>query len=109
MENIYTAYTKTIGGKDFYFVKKYTSFPEYEGSPKVLENLGMHPNFYRACDIAKVYDEEIINKLMSELQIFPETAKAVPLKKVNALTHTLVKSTQQIILKLRLAGINQSI
>ncbi len=106
MENIYTAYTRTINDVNFYFVKKYTSFPEYEGMPKVLDSLGMHINFYRACDIAKIYDEEIISRLLDELHILPETAKVVPMKKVNSMTHTLIKNTQQVILKLRLAGIN---
>ena len=106
MENIYTAYTRVINDVSFYFVKRYTIFPEYEGVPKVLENLGMHTDFYRACDIARIYDEEIVSKLLDDLHILPETAKVVPMKKISAMTHSLIKNTHQVILKLRLAGIN---
>lgn len=106
MESIYTASTKVVNGMNFYFVKKYTVFSEYNGAPKILDSLGMHTNFYSACNIAKVYDELIINKLMNEVHIIPETAKVVHMKAVRAMTHSLIKNTHQVILKLRLAGLN---
>ena len=106
MENIYTAYIREVNGVDFYFVKKYNIFPEVTGSLKVLESFGMHSNFYRACDIAKIYDEATINKLLNGFHIRPEDTKIAPVKPVNALTHSLRKTTQQVILKLRWAGIN---
>ncbi len=106
MENIYTAYSRVVNDVNFYFVKKYTIFSEFEGAPKVLESFGMHKDFYRACDIAKIYDEAIVNQLLDELHIIPQTAKLVPMNGVRAMTHSLIKNTHQVILKLRLAGIN---
>lgn len=106
MENIYLAYTKVINDATFYFVKKYTTFPELEDMPKVLDSMGMHRDFYRACDIAKIYEEAVINKLLDELHILPVTEKVIPMYGVKAITHSLVKNTQHAILKLRLAGIN---
>ena len=106
MENIYTAYTRMVNNVNFYFVKRYTVFSEYEGMPKVLNDLGMHTDFYRACYIAKIYDEAIVTQLLDELQIAPETAKVVSMNGVKAITHSLIKNTHQAILKLKLAGIN---
>ena len=106
MENIYTAYIREVNGVEFYFVKKYNIFPEMKGAPKVLESFGMHTNFYRACDIAKIYDEATITKLLNGFHIRPEDTKIVPAKAVNAFTDSLRKTTHQLILKLRLAGIN---
>jgi hypothetical protein len=106
MENIYKAYVKEINGVDFYFVKKYTSFPEYEDFPYVLDNMGMHTDFYKACDIANVFDEVVITQLMNELHIIPDTARIIHIHPVKAMTHTLIKNTQHAILKLRLASIN---
>lgn len=107
MENIYTAYSKDISGKTFFFVKKYNVFPEFEGFPKVLDNMGMHTDFYKACDIAKINDETILKKLLSQLRIPPEPTKAIQIHGVKAVTHNLLKNTHQAILKLRLAGFNQ--
>ncbi|MEO6838152.1 MAG: hypothetical protein ABI185_07170 [Ginsengibacter sp.] len=106
MESIYKAYTKEINGVLHYFVKKYSIFPEYEGFPEVLDTIGMHNDFYKACDIAKIYDEIIIGKLMKELHIIPESARVIHMHGVKAVTHSLIKNTHQAILKLRLASIN---
>ena len=107
MENVYTAYTKVVNNVTFYFVKKYTIFPEYQDVPKVLNTMGMHIDFFRACDIAQIFNEAIINKLLlDELHILPDTAKMIPMNGVKAITHSLIKNTHQAILKLRLAGIN---
>jgi hypothetical protein len=106
MENIYNAYTREINGKVFYFVKKLTAFPEIEDCPPVLEHMGMHTNFYKACDLAHINDDIAINQLMNDLHIVTESAKVIHLQKIKSITHSLVKNTQHAILKLRLASIN---
>ena len=106
MENIYKAYTKEINGKTFYFVKKFSIFPEYENFPSVLDAMGMHTNFFKACNIAKIDDEGIINKLISELHIIPESGRVIHMQRVKAITHSLIKNTHHAILKLGLASIN---
>jgi hypothetical protein len=106
MENVYSAYTKVINDVTFYFVKKYASFPEYKDLPQVLETMGMHTDFYRACDIAQVYDEVIINQLLDDLHILPESARVITMGPKKSITHTLLKNTHHVISKFRLAGIN---
>jgi hypothetical protein len=106
MENIYNAYTKEINGKTFYFVKKFTAFPEIKDCPPVLEQMGMHTNFYKACDLAQITDKNAINQLMNDLHIVTESARVIHLQKVKSITHSLVKNTQHAILKLRFASIN---
>jgi len=106
MENIYKAYTKEINGKTFYFVKKLSAFPEYENCPTVLDGMGMNTNFYKACNIAHVYDDLAVNKLMNELHIIPESARVIHLPKIKSITHSFLKNTQHAILKFRLASIN---
>jgi hypothetical protein len=106
MENIYKAYTKEINGKTFYFVKKFSVFPEYENSPKVLDAMGMHTDFYKACNIAKIDDDIVVRNLMNELHIIPDSDRVIHMHGVKAMTHSLIKNTQQAILKLRLASLN---
>jgi hypothetical protein len=106
MENIYKAYTKEINGKTFYFVKKFSVFPEYENSPKVLDAMGIHTDFYKACNIAKIDDDIVVRNLMNELHIIPDSARVIHMHGVKAMTHSLIKNTQQAILKLRLASLN---
>ena len=66
MEFFYTAYTKTINDITYYFVKKYTRFPELKNAPAVLESYGMHTNFNKACKIAAIEDPEIKQQLFKE-------------------------------------------
>ncbi len=106
MEKIYKTYTKQINGKTFYFVKKFSVFTEYENSPKILDSMGMHSDFYKACNLAKIYDELTVNKLMKELHIIPDSARIIHFPKVKAMTHSLIKNTHNAILKLRWASIN---
>lgn len=106
METIYTAYSKVVNNVNFYFVKKYTIFPEYENSPQILDSFGMHTDFYRACDIANIYDECIINKLMSDLKLIPESARIVPISGIKSVTHNVIKNSHSLISRFRLAGIN---
>ncbi|MDP4283503.1 MAG: hypothetical protein Q8891_03705 [Bacteroidota bacterium] len=105
MEHIYSAYTKVINDVTFYFLKKYITFPEFQDMPEVLDSMGMHRDFYRACDIAKIYDEGIVNKLFDELHIMPVSGKIIPGYNKKSIPHSLGKNIQQVILKLRLAGI----
>lgn len=106
MEYIYNAYLKEIDGKKFYFVKKLSSFPEFADCPPLLVSMGMHSDFFKACDIANVYDQDIISKLMEYLHVIPDSTKVIHLKKVKHLSSSLIKNTQQVILKLKLAAIS---
>jgi hypothetical protein len=106
MENIYKAYSKEIGGKVYYFVKKYSTFPECKDLPPILDMMGMHEDFYKACDIAKIYDEEVIARFLNELHILPESAPVIHMQKVRSMTSTLIKNTQHALLKLGIVGIN---
>lgn len=104
MENIFKAHTREINGKTFFFVKKYTIFPEYDNLPPVLNAMGMHTNFYKASRIAGLYDDAIISGLLNELHIIPDSAREIRLHRVKTMTHSFLKNTQQALLKLRLAG-----
>jgi hypothetical protein len=106
MEKIYETYTKQINGKTFYFVKKFSVFTEYENCPKILDSMGMHTDFYKACDLAKIYDESTVNKLMDDLHIMPDSARVIHMSKVKSVTHSFLKNTHHAISKLRWASIN---
>jgi hypothetical protein len=106
MENSYLAYTKEINGVIFYFVKKYTTFPDYQDFPKVLDTMGMHTDFYKACGIAEVYDENVVSDLMKELHIIPDRARIIQMNTVKTFTHSFLKNTQHAISKLRWASIH---
>ena len=106
METIYTAYTRVVNGVNFFFVKRYSIFTEYENSPKILEDLGMHTDFFHACRIAKVYDEQIIQNLFNDLPILHKNPPLVTTSGVRSMTHTLLKNTSHALSKLRLAGTN---
>ena len=67
MEHYYKSYTKIINGVTYYFVKKYTSFPEFDNTPAVLEKFGMHVDFKKACTIAEVYNPLVIEQLYNEV------------------------------------------
>ncbi|MEO8111765.1 MAG: hypothetical protein ABI594_17090 [Ginsengibacter sp.] len=68
MENFYSAYVRTVNGKEFFFVKKYQVFSEYKEIPPILESYAMHTNFNKACRIATIFDLEIKQQLIAELQ-----------------------------------------
>ena len=106
MENIYKAYTREINGNIFYFVKKFTAFPEIQNCPSVLDSMGMHTNFYRACNIAQVNDDTAVNKLMNELHIIPQSARVIHMTKAKSMTQSLLRNTQHAFFKLRWASIN---
>jgi hypothetical protein len=83
MENIYTAYTKIIESKTYYFVKKFLAFPEYQNVEPVLESYGMHTDFNKACNIAGVYDAAIKERLLHEANGTLQQAKIIDLKSGN--------------------------
>ena len=79
MENIYTAYTKVIENKTYYFIKKYLVFPDLKDVAPVLESYGMHMDFNRACSIAAVYDPKIKEQLLKEAEGTMQQAKVIDL------------------------------
>ena len=66
MENFYTAYTKVIENKTYYFVKKFMAFPEFQGVEPVLESYAMHTDFNKACTIAGILDQQVKARLLKE-------------------------------------------
>ena len=101
MKPFYTVYSKTIDGTLFYFVKSFQTFPEYENIPPILETYGMHSNFNQACKIAMIYDKEIQQQLLNELEtdiassnilpLYPAASKVYNLRRRNATFPSLLK------------------
>jgi hypothetical protein len=85
METIYTAYTKFLDFKVYYFIKKYTAFPELKNVSPVLESYGMHTNFDKACSIAGIHDDSIKEKLLKEAEATIKRAKIVELNNTGIL------------------------
>ncbi|MEO6135588.1 MAG: hypothetical protein ABIP35_10575 [Ginsengibacter sp.] len=106
MENIYTAYTREINNQTFYFVKKFTSFPEVNDGLQFMDSFAMHHDFFKACSIAKIANENVIENLMNQLNITTEDAKIIPLHKKSSFNHSILRNTHQAFLRLRLAGLN---
>ncbi len=79
METFYKAYSKTVQNKQYYFVKKYLSFPEYKEVADILEGYGMHTDFNKACDIAAVNNFDVRKKLLLEIQSSAPQAKVIEL------------------------------
>ncbi|MEO6682709.1 MAG: hypothetical protein ABIN48_07760 [Ginsengibacter sp.] len=107
MENIYSAYTKKVNNETLYFVKKYTSFTDIEGSPQILSEFGMHSSFFKACKIAQIFNKEIINELAIQVHLNPVTdaAKVISFNKSKHASRSFLRNTQHFLSKLRLAGI----
>src|SRR4051812_13985687 len=84
MENFYTAYTKTIDGVSFYFVKKYQTFPEYKDVASILSNYGMHTDFKKACKIALIADKKIQDQLLGTLENNAAQTKVIKLNRSKA-------------------------
>ena len=83
MKEIYTSYTKEIQNKTFYFVKKFTTFPEFENVAPLLESYGMHTEFNKACSIACINDIKIRQQLFNEIEGTVQQAKVIDMKNVN--------------------------
>jgi hypothetical protein len=79
METFYTAYTKLLDFKTYYFVKKFSAFPELKNVPPVMESYGMHTDFDRACTIAGITDAAVKAKLLRQAEDGKQTAKIVEL------------------------------
>ena len=83
MENTYTAYTKIVENKTYYFVKKFLTFSEFYGVAPLMESFGMHEDFNKACDIAAVNDPIIREQLLSEALGTIQQAKVIDLNALN--------------------------
>ena len=105
METLYTAYIKEVNNQPLYFVKKFSSFPELENVEPVLDALGMHKNFYRACEMANIYDEEIIKNLYNQLHIVPESENVPETAKSKSVIGSLIKNTNHVLARFRIAGL----
>ena len=108
MENIYTAYTKKVNNETFYFVKRYTSFTDIEGSPTILSDYGMHSKFSKACAIAQISDAKIIEQLARQVHIIPanDPAKVIEFNPSKHTAPSFIRNTQHFLSKFRLAGLN---
>ena len=93
MKPLYTAYAKSIDGVTFYFVKSYLVFPEHKKVPPLLRTYGMHTNFEQACHIAEVYDKEIQQQLINEMEKNTASSKVLPLYPAVAEIYSLKRST----------------
>ena len=78
METYFKAYTRTVQGTLFYFVKKFTRFPEDPHIPDILERMGMHPEFLRACRLAGLHEDQAILELQAHLEAESATARIIP-------------------------------
>lgn len=105
MKTFYTAYTKSINGTLFYFVKTYQTFPEYQNVPPVLETYGMHTKFKKACKIAQVDDTEIRKHLLSEIENKAATCKVIPLQTSTTKIYNLKRKHTYFPSLLRLIGL----
>ena len=83
MENFYTAYTKVIENKTYYFVKKFMAFPEFEGVEPVLESYAMHADFNKACSIAGIIDPLVKTQLLKEANETLQVAKVIDFNSSN--------------------------
>ena len=79
METIYTAYTKLLDFKTYYFIKKFMAFPELKNVPPIMESYGMHTDFDKACSIAGIHDAKIKEQLLNDATANTQRAKIVEL------------------------------
>ena len=104
MDTLYTAYAKSIDGITFYFVKSFHTFAEYQNVAPILKTYGMHPNFEEACNIAEIYDKEIQQQLINELETSSASSKVLPLYPSVAEIYSLRRRQTAIPSLLRLFG-----
>jgi hypothetical protein len=79
METIYTAYTKFLDYKIYYFIKKFNTFPDLKNVAPIMESYGMHTDFDKACSIAGIHDPVIKEQLLKEAEANTQRAKVVEL------------------------------
>jgi hypothetical protein len=77
METFYTAYTKLLDYKTYYFVKKFTAFPEFKNVSPILDAYGMNISFEKACSIAGIKDAKIKEQLLQQIDGNVPKAKVV--------------------------------
>ena len=112
MEHYYTAYIKTINNMPYYFVKKYTRFPELKNTPAILENYGMHPDFNTACSIAAIHNLEIKQQLFKEAAqgvIYGQHIAAIPAAPLLSKTLRVELINNKTSLVTKLSGIKKII
>lgn len=90
MNTFYTAYTRAVHGTNFYFVKKFSAFPELKGVPDILETLGMHTDFKRACRLAELKDPAIMHKLLKDI----EAERTINAKVIHMNSQTVLTAAQ---------------
>ena len=83
MDNLYTAYTKVIDNKTYYFVKTYLVFPEFKVLEPMQESFGMHTDFNKACNIAGINDPIIREQLFNNATGMVQQAKVIELNTAN--------------------------
>jgi hypothetical protein len=83
METVYTAYTKLLDYKTYYFVKKFLTFPEFKDVSPIMESYGMHTNFDKACSIAGLTDPAIKEKLLLQTEETTQRGILVELANTN--------------------------
>ncbi|MDQ6843105.1 MAG: hypothetical protein M3Z92_01955 [Bacteroidota bacterium] len=87
MNTFYTAYTRLVHETTYYFVKKFSTFPELAGVPDILESYGMHTDFNRACHIAKIDDPAIKQQLLNQIGFrTANDAKVIQMNPQNVMT-----------------------
>jgi len=91
MENFYTSYSKTVQEKNYYFVKKFLKFPEFNNVPDVLVGYGMHTNFSKACSIATIHDPKIRELLLKNLEGTADQAKVIGMRLGNYETKSVIR------------------
>ncbi len=108
MENIYTAYTKKVNNETLYFVKRFTTFTDIKGAPQILSDYGMHSKFSKACAIAQIFDEKVIELLSKQvyLTLVTDPAKVIEFNSSKQVTPSFLRNTQHFLSKLHLAGLN---
>ena len=106
MENTYSVYTRKVNNQLFYFVKHHITFMDIEDTPQILSGYGMHRNFFKACSLANIFDEAIINELSTQVYLPGLPAKVISFDETNQKSYSLLKSTQNFLSKLRIAGLN---
>lgn len=109
MKSFYQAYTREINRQTHYIVKKYNCFPEYENFPPILDAMGMHRDFLKACELANVEDDYSVQHLMEELNLTKVSGKVIPIQNVPrekvSKTSSIFNLPQQWLSRLRWAHI----
>ncbi len=76
---IYKSYARVVNGRRFYFVKKFETYSDAGNLPPILVSMGMHHDFMKACELARVDDPDVIQDLLAEFTVrrSPEKVSSV--------------------------------